>query len=109
MVKKVLAGLVGFSLLTVGSAMAQKRGPMMAVDPAKIQSFCQEVRPLMQKEAQIRSEIRAQLLSGNPSWDLILEKEIESAKLRVEVLKKAQGANLPVMRGYGALRRSCGF
>lgn len=107
--KKVLVGLMGITLLTAGPVLAQKRGQMMGVDPAKLQSFCQEVKPLMQKEAQIRTEIRAQLLSGNPSWDLILEKEIESAKLRVEVLKKAQGANLPLLRGYGALRKSCGF
>lgn len=109
-IKSLIGGLAILSLLMVGEGLAQKRGGMMPpADPAKIQEFCKEIQPLYQKELQLRSEIRAQVWSTSPNWDLVLDKEIEAAKLRVEMMKKAQEKGLFLRPLYGNIRKYCGW
>lgn len=107
---RFLSLIAGLSLIFIGEALAQKRGPMQPpVDQAKLQELCKEIQPIYQKEYQLRTEIRAQIWSTTPNWDLVLEKELEATKLRVEMMKKAHEKGLTLRPGYGSIVRYCGW
>lgn len=109
-VTKFVLGVAVLGVLYSGDVFAQKRGPVVPPVPqATIQEYCNEVLPLYQKEAALKNEVRLQVWQGNPNWDAILEKEIEAAKLRVEILKKAQEKGLPLRGVFGNIKRYCGW
>ena len=104
----MVLGVLAF--LGAGEVMAQKRGPYLPpVDAAKMKEYCAEIQPLYQKELQLKNEIRGALLSGNPNWSEVESKEIEAAKLRVEMMKKAQEKGLPLRGIFKNIRRYCGW
>lgn len=109
-VKKLVMALGVLAFLGGGEVMAQKRGPYLPpADPAKVKEYCAEIQPLYQKELQLKNEIRAAVWSGNPNWADVESKEIEAAKLRVEMMKKAQEKGLPLRGVFGNIRRYCSW
>ncbi len=114
-----LVGMLAFvPAYAKGPGMGPGMGPMgpgaalpPGVDQAKVQKFCTEVKPLFQKDLELRGELMKLWAQGTPDWTAIESKEIERAKLRVEMHKKAYEAGLkmgPGQRGFN-LRRICGW
>lgn len=108
--KMILGSALIMGLVLSGEALAQKWGPMpLSAPQEKVAEFCKEIQPLYQKEVTLRNEIRTSIWQGNPNWDVLLEKEIEAAKLKVEILKKAQEKGLPLRGVFGNVKRYCGI
>ncbi|MCX7873107.1 MAG: hypothetical protein N2327_01570 [Caldimicrobium sp.] len=108
---KVFSLVTGFCFILGSQALAQKKGPMATppVDHSKLQELCKELQPLYQQMVQLRSEVRAQIWSTTPNWDIVLEKEIEAVKIRVEIMKKVHEKGLTPRLGYGKIIRACGL
>jgi hypothetical protein len=108
--KMLLTGLAVLTFLGTSEVMAKRGGPYLPpADPVKVKEYCTEIQPLYQKEFQLRNEIRSMIWSGNPNWSEVESKEIEAAKLRVEMMKKAQEKGLPLRGVMGNIRRYCGW
>ncbi len=108
--KMLLTGLAVLTFLGTSEVMAKKGGPYLPpADPVKVKEYCTEIQPLYQKEFQLRNEIRSMIWSGKPNWSEVESKEIEAAKLRVEMMKKAQEKGLPLRGVMGNFRRYCGW